>query len=195
MTAVTGSDQGADAITEGLMEGELEKPARILFQKALVAFLGGKVEVSPQQAEAIANGDNNALFSVVSQGLGVHIGVVKAVVALVIQKKELLLEAVGDLSKEIGLDADIGASLAEIALDSYNPDAGGINSVEGKILLAVKLLFRKVFPVFPPKLIDIMFQLIAEGDPLPFSSLIRTNNQESSEKLSAPKVAIIDLMG
>ena len=176
MTAVFGNDQGSEEMAEGLITGELDKPARLLFQKAILAFLGDKVQPTPEQTEAIANGDTGQLVALISQGIGVHQGVVKAIVALVLQDNKMLVESVGELAGIIGLDGDIGTSLAEIALDSYNPDAIGINTVEGKIVLAIKKLFRKVFPVFPPDLIDIVFQLISEGDPLPLADLINKNN-------------------
>lgn len=55
-------------------------------------------------------------------------------------------------------------------------------------MLAIKKLFRKVFPVFPPDLIDIIFQLISEGDPLPLADLVKQNSTNS-------KVALITLVG
>ncbi len=127
-----------------------------------------------------------------------HQGVIKAVVALVMQDTPMLIKSIGELSTIIGLDPDIGTSLAEIALDSYNPDAIGINTVEGKIVLAIKKLFRKVFPVFPPDLIDIIFQLVSEGDPLPLAALLKKHNalaKAKDKELPEPKVALISLAG
>ena len=194
MTAVFGNDQGAEEIAEGLVTGELDKPARLLFQKGIVAFLGDKVQPTPEQTEAIANGDTNQLIALVSQGIGVHSGVIKSIVALVLQDNAMIVESIGELSTIIGLDGEIGTSLAEIALDTYNPDAIGINSVEGKIVLAIKKLFRKVFPVFPPDLIDTVFQLISEGDPLPMADLIQKNNNASKD-LPDARIALIKLVG
>lgn len=112
MTAVFGNDQGADVMAEGLITGELDKPARLLFQKAILAFLGDKVQATPEQTEAIANGDINQLIALISQGIGVHQGVIKAIVGLVLQDNPMLIESIGELSTIIGLDADIGSSLA-----------------------------------------------------------------------------------
>lgn len=55
------------------------------------------------------------------------------------------------------MDPEIGSMLAELALNKYNPDALGINKVDGKVVLVVKQLFRNIFPQFPPEVIDSVF--------------------------------------
>lgn len=95
MNAVFGNDAGAEAITEGIMSGELDKPARLLFQKAIIAFLGDKVQPTPEQTEAISNGDTDTLAVLISQGIGLHQGVIRALMALVLQDNEMLIDAIG----------------------------------------------------------------------------------------------------
>ncbi len=104
MTAVLGGSQGADAIAEGIMSGEIDKPARILFQKALLSFLGDKVKPTPEQTEAIANGDTEVLLELISQSIGIHAAVIRGLIALILQDNARLVASVGELAGVVGLD-------------------------------------------------------------------------------------------
>ncbi len=70
--------------------------------------------------------------------IGLHPKILSALIALIRQNPVLIVASVRDLCVEINVDPDIGASLAELALNQYNPDALGINRVDGKVLLIVK---------------------------------------------------------
>jgi hypothetical protein len=87
----------------------------------------------------------------------VHKKVGKAVFSMVLRDKQMIIESAGELSEEIGVDMEIVKTVAEIALNSYNPDKVGINKSHGSILLAVKKLIRKAFPDFPVEIVDNLF--------------------------------------
>ena len=91
LNAVFGNDTGAEAITEGLISGEFEKPARMLFLKAILAFLGDKVQPTAEQTKAIINADTKTLTILISQGLGLHENIIKALMALVLRDNDKLI--------------------------------------------------------------------------------------------------------
>lgn len=84
----------------------------------------------------------------------------------------IILDSINKLAVELGLDINLNNILAEIALDSYNPDSVGINKAQGTIILSLKKLFRKAFPTFPLETLDGLLQVVSEGDPRPLESIL-----------------------
>jgi hypothetical protein len=60
---------------------------------------------------------------------------------------------------------DIGKSIADLAMNIYNPAKTGINKVSDSVMYAIKKLLNSGFPSFPAELMDNLFKIISEGDP------------------------------
>ena len=144
MSTITG--QKIDSVVSTSFENE----AKLVFVRSLASFLGASSQLTKEKLETIIKGDLNELVNFIAQAMGLHPKISKALLALVRQNPEAIVAAVRDLCVEINVDAEIGGALAELALNKYNPEALGINKVDGKVLLVVKQLFRKLFPQFPP---------------------------------------------
>lgn len=102
----------------------------------------------------ILNGEVEALIELLTNNLGVHPAVGTGIIGILKKDKILVIEAVGMLAEEINVDKDIAMIVAEIAMDSYNPDCVGINQIKGTVILALKKLIRKGFPAFPVESVD-----------------------------------------
>ena len=97
---------------------------------------------------------------VISKGLGIHPLIVKAISATARGQKPELIQITEEICKEVGMDPIIGTAIAELTLDSYNPDEGGIKLAGGATQLTIKQLFRKLFPSLPPEIIGGLIQVI-----------------------------------
>ena len=96
---------------------------------------------------------------VISKGLGIHPLIVKGISATAQGQKRELIQITDEICKEVGMDPLIGTAIAELALDSYNPDEGGIKIAGGATQLSIKQLFRKLFPSLPPEIIGGLIQV------------------------------------
>jgi hypothetical protein len=50
----------------------------------------------------------------------------------------MMIATIALLAQELGLDVELCTTIADIALDQYNPDAIGIKKAQGTIILSLK---------------------------------------------------------
>jgi hypothetical protein len=110
-------------------------------------------------------GDVLEFIKVFSDATGVHPHICKGIYAVARMDKKMIFDSIGDLCTELNMSVEIGRSVAEVALNKYNPDKNGINKVGGSVVFSIKKLVRAAFPQFPSEIVDNIFQIVSEGDP------------------------------
>ena len=158
----------------------VEENTRGQFLRALNNYMvkNNYPPVDKGTTDVILNGNMGACINMLYRNCGIDNNIGLGLVGWLKQDPGILIDSVMKIAAELGQDVSLNATLAEIALDTYNPDSVGINHAQGTIILSLKKLFRKSFPQFPLETIDGLLQVVSEGDPRPLESIL--------EKLDIP---------
>ena len=146
---------------------------QVLFHKAINVFMTNKGHsiVDRSITDEILQGNASAIASMLHKNLGIDYTLGLAIVGLLKEDPVVIIDSVYKLSTQLGLDPELNVSLAEVILDTYNPGEMKSKKVQGSVILAIKKLFKQLFPDFPSEILDIILQILFENDPQPLLKL------------------------
>ena len=158
-----------------LQNPPIEDNTRAQFHRALNNYMlkNSYPPVDRGVTDAILDGNMGACINMMYKNCGIDNNIGLGLVGWLKQDPGILIDSVLKIAADLGQDVSLNSTLAEIALDTYNPDSVGINQAQGTIILSLKKLFRKSFPQFPLETIDGLLQVVSEGDPRPLESILR----------------------
>lgn len=90
------------------------------------------------------------------------------------------------------MDKELMMCIVELGRSSYNPDKYGIRELDGNVLVAIKKLFRRLFPQLNVDLLGQIILVVTEGDS---KALVKLLDKHSFKYQSLFYVLIFALYG
>ena len=158
-----------------LQNPPIEDNTRAQFYRALNSYMvkNNYPPVDRGTTDSILDGNMGACINMMYRNCGIDNNIGLGLIGWLKQDPGILIDSVMKIAAELGQDISLNATLAEISLDTYNPDSVGVNQAQGTIILSLKKLFRKSFPQFPIEMLDGLLQIVSEGDPRPLESILK----------------------